>query len=86
MIQAYKTASKQAIENAVIGKDEDRKNIIIRFSHENLHLAMNVIKTSNCQIIEKSLKANCQIQLSIPVSNSELIEKLSAIKNIKIDK
>ena len=47
---------------------------------------MNVIKTSNCQIIEKSLKANCQIQLSIPVSNLELIEKLNTIKNIKIDK
>jgi len=86
LIQAYKTASKQAIENAVISKDEDRKKIIIRFSQEYLHLVMNVIKASNCQILEKTLEANCQIQLSMPVSNSELIEKLSTIKNIKVDK
>ena len=86
LIQAYKTASKQAIENAEIVSDEDRKNIIIRFSHEYLHIVMNLIKSSKCQIIEKSLEANCQIKLSIPVSNLELIEKLSTTKNVKIDK
>ena len=86
LIQAYKIASKQAVENTEIVSDEDRKNITICFSYDNLHLVMNAIKSSNCQIIEKSLEANCQIQLSIPISNLQLIEKLSTIKNIKIDK
>ena len=85
LIQAYKTASKQAVEDAETVLDEDRKNIKILFSYDNLHLVMNEIKSSNCQLIEKKLEADCQIKLSIPVSNLELIEKLSRIKNVTIN-
>ena len=85
LIQAYKTASKQAVEDAETVLDEDRKNIKINFSYDNLHLVMNEIKSSNCQVIEKKLEADCQIKLSIPVSNLELIEKLSRIKNVTIN-
>ena len=85
LIQAYKTASKQAVEDAETVLEEDRKNIKINFSYDNLHLVMNEIKSSNCQVIEKKLEADCQIKLSIPVSNSELIEKLSRIKNVTIN-
>ena len=85
LIQAYKTASKQAVEDAETVLDEDRKNIKINFSYNNLHLVMNEIKSSNCQVIEKKLEADCQIKLSIPVSNLELIEKLSRIKNVTIN-
>ena len=85
LIQAYKTASKQAIENTEIVSDEDRKNITICFSYENLHLVMNEIKSSNCQITEKKIEADCQIQLSLPVSNLQLIEKLNKIKSVTIN-
>ena len=85
LIQAYKTASKQAVEDAETVLDEDRKNIKILFSYDNLHLVMNEIKSSNCQLIEKKLEADCQIKISIPVSNLELIEKLSRIKNVTIN-
>ena len=85
LIQAYKTASKQAVEDAETVLEEDRKNIKINFSYDNLHLVMNEIKSSNCQVIEKKLEADCQIKLSIPVSNLELIEKLSRIKNVTIN-
>lgn len=84
LIQAYKIASKQAVEDASIIYDEDRKNIIICFSYDNLHLVMNEIKSSNCKILEKLLKTDCQIKLSVPISNLELIEKLNKIKNVKI--
>ena len=85
LIQAYKTASKQAVEDAETVLDEDRKNIKINFSYDNLHLVMKLIKSSNCQVIEKKLKVDCQIKLSIPVSNLELIEKLNNIKNVTIN-
>tara|TARA_Y100000385_G_scaffold159577_1_gene165542 strand:+ start:1157 stop:1738 length:582 start_codon:yes stop_codon:yes gene_type:complete len=85
LIQAYKTASKQAIENTEIVSDEDRKNITICFSYENLHLVMNEIKSSNCQIKEKKIEVDCQIQLSLPVSNLQLIEKLNKIKSVTIN-
>lgn len=85
LIQAYKTASKQAVEDAETVLDEDINNIKINFSYDNLHLVMNEIKSSNCQVIEKKLEADCQIKLSIPVSNLELIEKLSRIKNVTIN-
>ena len=85
LIQAYKTASKQAVEDAETVLEEDRKNIKINFSYDNLHLVMNEIKSSNCLVIEKKLEADCQIKLSIPVSNLELIEKLSRIKNVTIN-
>lgn len=85
LIQAYKTASKQAVENTEIVSDEDRNNISISFSYDNLHLVMNEIKSSNCQVIEKRLETDCQIKISLPVSNLALIEKLNKIKNVTIN-
>ena len=84
LIQAYKAASKQAVEDAEIVSDEDRKHINILFSYDNLHLVMNEIKSSNCQVIEKKIEDDCQIKLSVPVSNLALIEKLKNIRNVTI--
>ena len=84
LVQAYKTASKLAIENAVISQDEDRTIFTLAFSYHDLPFVMNEIKASNCLLIKKNFDEAPTITLSIPCSNKSLIEKLNKIGSLKI--
>lgn len=84
LVHAYKTASKLAIENAVVFQDEDRITVNIEFSHHDLPFVMNDIKASNCLVIKKVFDETPQITLSIPCSNKLLMEKLKRIDSLKV--
>ena len=84
LIQAYKTASKLAIENAVIFQDEDRTIFNIAFSYHDLPFVMNEIKASNCLVISKAFDEAPLITLSVPYSNKSLMEKLNKIGSLKV--
>ena len=84
LIQAYKTASKLAIENAVIFQDDDRKIFNIAFSYHDLPFVMNEIKASNCLIISKAFDEAPTISLSVPCFNNSLMENLNKIGSLKV--
>jgi uncharacterized YigZ family protein len=85
LIQAYKLASKLAIENTEIIEQEEMKTFHISFSYNILHLVMNVVKATDCTIIEKNLQSAVEMQLSMPISNQTLIPKLEKIKGLNIN-
>ena len=84
LIQAYKTAAKAAILNSQIIEDEEKLNLRIKFTHQTLHIIMNKIKSSRCDILEKKMDEHPEILLSVPKSNQELIDNLKKIKGLKI--
>lgn len=84
LIQAYKLASKLAIENTEIVEQEEKKILHISFSYDVLHLVMNLVKATDCTIMEKNLQSAVEMQLSVPISNQTLITKLEKIKGLNI--
>lgn len=84
LINAYRTAAKQALENAGIIEDEERIEIQISFSYEYLPQVMKLIKSQNCKIIEQSIDQNCSLKISIQVSNHLLLNQLNSIDSISI--
>ena len=84
LIQAYKTAAKTAILNSHIIEDEEKLNLRIKFTHQTLHIVMNKIKSSRCDILEKKLDKHPEILLSVPKSNQELMDSLKKITGVKI--
>ena len=84
LIQAYKTAAKAAILNSQIIEDEEKLNLRIKFTHQTLHIIMNKIKSSRCDILEKKMDEHPEILLSVPKSNQELMDNLKKITGLKI--
>ncbi len=84
LIQAYKLVAKEAILNSQIIEDEEKQNLRIKFTYPTLHIVMNKIKSSNCEILQKKLDSQPEILISIPKSNQELIVSLRKISGLEI--
>ena len=86
LINAYRTAAKEAIENATIIEDEDRNLIEVLFTYEAMPFVMNEVKNSDCKIIEQDFQTSPRLKLSVPVSNESLTGKLLKIESVLIPK
>jgi uncharacterized YigZ family protein len=86
LINAYRTAAKEAIENATIIEDEDRNLIEVLFTYEAMPFVMNEVKNSDCKIIEQDFQTSPRLKLSVPVSNERLPDRLIKIKSVELMK
>ena len=84
LINAYRTAAKEAVENATIIEDEDRNIFEVTFTYEAMPFVMNVVKNSNCKIIEQDFQTSPRLKLSVPDSNNSLLDRLIKIKSVEI--
>ena len=84
LVHAYKSAAKEAILNSEIIEDEEKQNLRIKFTYPTLHIVMNKIKSSKCEILEKKLDSHPEVLLSFPKSNQELIVSLKKISGLDI--
>jgi len=84
LIKAYKLAAKEAILNSQITEDEEKQDIRIKFAYPTLHIVMNKIKSSKCEILQKKLDSHPEILLRIPKSSQELIVSLKKISGLEI--
>ncbi len=65
LIRSYKNAAKNAIENTTILKKEILEKYEINFEFNKLSNVMKIIKKNDVTIINKNIKNNCNLQLSI---------------------
>lgn len=85
LVNAYRTAAKEAIEAGKIIQKELHENIKINFNYSQLPLIMNLIKTSNAKVIYQDFQLDCAIEISIPFIESEKIKLfLNDIEKIEI--
>ena len=82
LINAYRTAAKEAFENASIVEDEDRNEIELRFTYEAMPFVMNAVKSSNCKILLQDFEETPRLKLSIPESNTQLLPILEKIEGV----
>ena len=86
LINAYRTAAKEAIENAKIINDEDRNIFEVTFTYDAMPFVMNVVKNSDCKITEQDFQTSPRLKLSVPVSNERLPDRLIKIKSVELMK
>ena len=84
LINAYRTAAKEAFENANIIEDEDRETVELTFTYEAMPFVMNTVKASDCTILEQDFEESPKLILSVPVSNINLQIQLESIKGVHI--
>lgn len=86
LINAYRTAAKEAFGNAVIVEDEDRNTIALTFTYEAMPFVMNMVKASDCVILEQDFEEIPKLKLSVPISNTELFSELENMTGVNIGK
>ena len=85
LINAYRTAAKSAFENATIVEDEDRNEVEVTFKYEVLPFVMNIVKASDCKILEQYFEETPRLKLSVPISELSLIPALEKIDGVSIE-
>ena len=72
LITAYRTAAKDALENAHLIEQEDEQILEIDFSYEQMPQIMKIIKNHSCTILSQEFDNQCFLKISCPVSNTIL--------------
>lgn len=88
LINAYKTAAKEAIDNNQIVEKIITSNAIISCKYENVNLAMKFIKDENLNVISQDYD-NDKLNITVEIRNSKLTlisEKINAIYGLELIK
>ena len=86
LINAYRSASADAINNSEIIECIVRDYFKIRFNYINMNEVMKIIKDENLQQSDQSFGIDCSLKVGIRISRrDQLVSRFTAIENFKID-
>ena len=85
LINAYKTAAFDAINNSKIIEKTINSNINLYFLYEDVNFVMKIIKDLKAEIITQNFEEQCHIEVSIRKSlENTFVEKIQQNHKIKI--
>lgn len=76
LIQAYKTAAQMALESATIVKKTIKAQFQLQFGYPEMDKVMRTIKQKNLNIISQKMELDCELIISVRLSESEEIFQL----------
>lgn len=86
LIAAYKAATADALQNAVIVEKTVNQHLYIRFDYLVINAVMKVIKEENPEVIERDFGTECRVGLSIRQSlSSHLLARLQDIDSLIVE-
>ena len=84
LINAYKSAAKDALSNAVVIEKIRRKQLSIDFKYEGMNDIMHTLQQHNFEIVNQFYDSDCSITCLIPESEIfQIIKKLEGFKEVK---
>ncbi len=85
LIKAYKTASQEALKNAVIIEKHVQELLKISFGYPEMNLVMKVIKEMGLEYFDEDFKMNCELKVKVPKSQTAKFTSIFQLNpNIKI--
>ncbi|MDR2906915.1 MAG: YigZ family protein [Bacteroidales bacterium] len=83
LIEAYKTAASDALENAQIIEKIVMKEHQLSFDYEQINTVMKIVKDFDLQIVSQNFDSRSQLTFKVRLSNEErvlaMFEKIGAI-------
>lgn len=73
LVQAYKAAAKDAIEEGIIIEKQVFEHLEISFSYNEMPEIMSLVKSQQLTIEKQDFAENCFLQVAVPFNKSELI-------------
>lgn len=84
LIHAYRTAAKEALENATIVEQEDAFPYTLHFNYSAMPSVMSLVKTFPVQIVEQDFQLDCTLKLLVPASAMAFLDKVKEIEHVQI--
>ncbi len=87
LINAYKTATADALDNAVVEERTVDDRIEITFEYPLMNQVMKVIKDEDVSIREQDFQMDCRIVVQVRKANTErLLSKFAIIRGVKVER
>jgi uncharacterized YigZ family protein len=75
LINAYKMAAIDCIQNAQLVERIVKKELVINFTYDIMSAVMRVVKDNNLEVIEQDFKETCRLRLNIRLSDYVFISE-----------
>ena len=86
LISAYKTSTKNALEEASIITRRVTREVTILFPYKSTNEVMKLVGEVDIKIVSQSFTTNCKIAGTIPVQNAELLKsKVELLNNLGVE-
>ncbi len=86
LINAYRTAAKDAINNGNIITEEVYRWVRIEFDYAAMPGVMNLLKRNQLEMVEKEFESTCMIKTNLPINFAdEIVRELSTAGEVKIE-
>src|SRR5690554_3676185 len=87
LINAYRTAAKEAIENGKIIQEVVKDRFELFFDYADMALIMDAVKESDASITKQIFENDCYLKIAIKIESTEaLLAKLETFDSLKINK
>ena len=73
LISTYRIAAQLTLENAIIIEKTIIVHYIISYDYNNTNKVMRIIKEKKLKIISQRMDLNCEIEITTPKKNAEII-------------
>lgn len=84
LINAYKTSTREALENAEIRIKTLVNSYSVEFQYAQMNSIMQIVKDENLQILRTSFELQCNLEFYLPKSDADgVLEKFKLIPMIK---
>jgi len=84
LIHAYRTAAKEAIENARIIEVEDHDLLHLTFTYGSLPQVMKVLKKYAIATTNQLIDTTCKLEAKVPVSKKAFTHEITSIEGLEI--
>ena len=85
LIQAYRAAAEDALNNAEIEQKVICEKIRLHFSYDKMSTVMRIIREESIEIIHQDLQVECEMEVLVRRNfKSLIVKKFSSIENLEI--
>ena len=80
LVNAYKTAAKEALESGIILKKEVFQWYELRFTYDEMTAVMQFINTNQLEMTDPVFQIACKLKIHLPLNSSlPLVEEMELI-------
>ncbi|NPA37038.1 MAG: YigZ family protein [Chlorobi bacterium] len=86
LIHAYKTATKDAFENAEVVEKTVNDIITVSFDYGVMNDVMRIVKDEEPEVVSQDFNLDCRMVLSVRQSHSPMVvKKLKKLESVKVE-
>lgn len=85
LINAYRSAAKEALEQAVIIEKEIRSRFRLHFGYSAMNDVMNLLKRRGVDVVETNFGDTCMLTIDVPLKLSYVLKKdLESVEDVSV--